>query len=89
MTSKFEPIAIIGQSCVLPGALDPEALWQAVVDGQDLISAAPSGRWGLDRELAMTEGKDRIADRTWCDRGGYVRGFDERFDPAGFQLPAT
>ncbi|MEM7587671.1 MAG: beta-ketoacyl synthase N-terminal-like domain-containing protein, partial [Acidobacteriota bacterium] len=37
----------------------------------------------------MTEGKDRIADRTWCDRGGYVRGFDERFDPAGFQLPAT
>ena len=23
---RFEPIAIVGQSCILPGALDPEAV---------------------------------------------------------------
>ncbi len=29
-----------------------------------------------------------MQDRAWSDRGGYVRGFDERFDPTGFMLPA-
>ena len=30
----------------------------------------------------------KTQDRAWSDRGGYVRGFDERFDPTGFTLPA-
>ena len=28
--SRFEPIAVVGRSCVLPGALTPEALFEAV-----------------------------------------------------------
>ncbi len=89
MKPKFEPIAIVGQSCILPGALDPEALWTAVLAGQDLTSEAPTGRWGLDRQLAIADGSGRPTDRTWCDRGGYVRGFEDIFDPSGFRLPAN
>ena len=32
---SFEPIAIVGQSCLLPGANSPEALWEAVSQGRD------------------------------------------------------
>ncbi len=72
----FEPIAIVGRSCVLPGAHDPEALWSAVVAGDDLVSSAPAGRWGLSPEHALTADPSHSADRAWSDRGGYVRGFD-------------
>ena len=85
---QFEPIAIVGQSCILPGALDPGALWAAVVEGRDLTSTAPADRWGLDRRLALSDPPGRAADRTWCDWGGYVRGFDEVFDAEGFAVPA-
>src|SRR5690606_39743459 len=82
----FDPIAIVGQACVLPGALSPEALWQAVVEGRDLIAPADPGRWGLDRSRALATGAD-TTDRAVSDVGGTVRGFDERFDPRGFALP--
>lgn len=35
----------------------------------------------------MGSPSDTSGDRTWTDRGGYVRGFDERFDPSGFGMP--
>ena len=28
------------------------------------------------------------ADRSWSDRGGYVTGFEQVFDPSGFEIPA-
>ena len=43
---RFEPIAIVGQSCVLPGALNPDELWQAVRQGKSLISEAKENEWG-------------------------------------------
>ena len=75
----FEPIAIVGRSCVLPGADSPEALWTAVHEGRDLISTVPDGRWGLAASRALTPDPSRSADRAWSDRGGYVTGFDEAF----------
>ena len=71
---------------MLPGALDPSELWQAVAAGHDLISAAPAGRWGLPRELALSPAAERSPDQAWSDRGGYVRGFEQIFDPEGFGL---
>jgi len=82
--TSFEPIAIVGQSCVLPGATDPDALWQAVIAGQDLTSSAAPGYWQLPAETVRGSG----ADQTWSDRGGYVSGFDKQFDPDGFAIPA-
>ena len=38
MPISFEPIAIIGQSCTLPGALSPEVLWANVLAGRSSIS---------------------------------------------------
>jgi 3-oxoacyl-(acyl-carrier-protein) synthase/3-hydroxymyristoyl/3-hydroxydecanoyl-(acyl carrier protein) dehydratase/1-acyl-sn-glycerol-3-phosphate acyltransferase len=72
----FPPIAVVGRSCILPGAHSPEALWDAVVSGRDLLSRAPEERWGLPKELALTPDPAASADRAWSDRGGYVHGFD-------------
>ncbi len=90
MIRRFEPIAIVGRSCLLPGAFDPEALWQAVADGRDLIRHAPAERWGIDKDRVLAEhgSPDSGGDHTWTDRGGYVRGFEANFDPDGFRLPA-
>ncbi len=89
MSQRFEPIAVVGQSCVLPGALSPAELWSAVAAGRDLISTAPEGRWGLPRELAIASAERRSPDQAWHDRGGYVRGFEDVFDAQGFTLPAA
>ena len=75
---NFSPIAIVGQGCVLPAALNPAQLWQLVATGRDVVKPVPEGVWGGDRRRFMaTDG----VDGTWTDRGGYVEGFEEHFDP--------
>ncbi|MBK9655584.1 MAG: hypothetical protein IPO66_08935 [Rhodanobacteraceae bacterium] len=57
-------IAIVGRACVLPGALSPEALWQAVVEGRDLttsVDPAPVGWVRAGRSGAWSVGKRRGA----------------------------
>ncbi|HUP23081.1 MAG TPA: beta-ketoacyl synthase N-terminal-like domain-containing protein, partial [Thermoanaerobaculia bacterium] len=87
----FEPIAIVGRACTLPGALSPEELWEAVVHGRDLLTRTPPGRWASGGESSLRHFLCRPEapepDRTWSDRGGYVLGFDEVFDPRGFLVP--
>jgi acyl transferase domain-containing protein/3-hydroxymyristoyl/3-hydroxydecanoyl-(acyl carrier protein) dehydratase len=74
---------------MLPGALSPEALWEAVAAGTDLITQVPADRWGLSPADALCgPGESDSTDRTWSDRGGYVRGFDSVFDPTGFGVAA-
>ncbi|MDZ4814562.1 MAG: beta-ketoacyl synthase N-terminal-like domain-containing protein, partial [Pseudomonadota bacterium] len=85
---SFAPIAIVGRACVLPGALSPEALWQAVASGRDLISTTPAGRWRLAAEHALCAPDAPKPDRTWSDRGGYVDGFAQIWNPHGFAIPA-
>lgn len=85
---SFEPIAIVGRSCILPGALSPSELWLAVAKGCDLIGRAPSGYWRVDPELVKTTATKRADDRCWSDRGGYVQGFHDIFDATGFLRPA-
>ena len=57
---KFEPIAIIGQSCILPGALSPDALWDAVVNGRDLTSKVGPNEWGIPTASVLEAALDRI-----------------------------
>lgn len=83
--SGFEPIAIVGRSCVLPGALDPKALFEAVRDARVLIDEAPDGAWGIDsRRLVHPRSPGPGAEYVVSNRGGYVTGFDQVFDPARF-----
>ncbi len=77
MVRHFEPIAIVGRSCILPGVSSPEDLWNAVHAGRDLVSTVPAGRWGLSHTTAMTSDPSQSADRAWSDRGGYVTDYEE------------
>lgn len=87
--SRFPPIAVVGRACVLPGALSPTALWDRVVNGDDLISAVPADRWKMDPADVMCDAADDdTSDRIWSDRGGYVHDFESVFDPHGFAIPA-
>lgn len=84
---SFEPIAIVGQACTLPGALTPTALWDNVVARRSCLSRVPAERWRLAPSIAMGT-TENATDRTWSDMGGYVHGFESVFDPTGFALDA-
>jgi len=83
----FEPIAIVGLGCVLPGALTPAQLWDNVAHGRSAIASVEPGRWGLSHSRAMGT-PSAHADRAWSDVGGYVRGFERVFDASGFAMSA-
>jgi 3-oxoacyl-(acyl-carrier-protein) synthase/3-hydroxymyristoyl/3-hydroxydecanoyl-(acyl carrier protein) dehydratase len=86
----FEPIAIIGRGCVLPGgALNPKKLWDLVIAGTDVVSGSPDGYWRTDPSLVWADDWRNCDDLTWTDRGGYVTGFERVFDSSGFAIPAT
>lgn len=85
MSGRFEPIAIVGRACVLPGALSPEALFDAVRDARILIDEAPPGAWGLDsRRLVHERAPGPSQEYVVSNKGGYVTGFDQIFDAAHF-----
>ncbi|MFI1304137.1 type I polyketide synthase [Streptomyces sioyaensis] len=69
-----EPIAVIGLSCRLPGAADPDALWELLRDGRSAVTEAPADRWSA--ELLAQSGVSEPA------RGGFlddVAAFDAAF----------
>jgi acyl transferase domain-containing protein/3-hydroxymyristoyl/3-hydroxydecanoyl-(acyl carrier protein) dehydratase len=79
--TAFEPIAIVGRACVLPGALTPEDLYQAVRAARVLIGPAPDGAWRTDAgRLVRAEAPGPETEYVVSDRGGYVTGFDAVFD---------
>lgn len=84
-----EPVAIVGRACVLPGSLSPSALWDAVVNGRDLVTRVPADRWRLAPEHALCAPDAPQPDRAWSDRGGYVEGFESIWNPHGFAVAAA
>src|SRR6185437_654118 len=75
----FEPIAIVGRGCVLPGALNPQQFWDNVASGRVSLDAVRPEDWRLP-----AAGFDAGAART--PTAGLVRGFT--FDPEGFATDA-
>ncbi|MEV0131651.1 SDR family NAD(P)-dependent oxidoreductase, partial [Dactylosporangium sp. NPDC050688] len=43
-TSGAAPVAVVGMSCRLPQAPDPEAFWRLLAGGVDAVGPAPAGR---------------------------------------------
>ena len=80
---NYEPIAIIGMGCRLPGgANDPEEFWEILKNGIDCISEIPSNRW---KASTFYSANKEIPGKLLSKWGGYIDGVDE-FDPTFFGI---
>ncbi|WP_439657531.1 SDR family NAD(P)-dependent oxidoreductase [Lentzea sp. HUAS TT2] len=75
---KTGAVAIIGVAGRFPGADDPDALWERVREGADLVSSYPAGRF--DGRYA-----DVVARADFPKHAGLIQGVD-RFDAGFFSL---
>ncbi len=75
------PIAIVGISCLFPGASSLQEYWANVRDGVDAITEVPSSHWSVG-DYFDTDPK--APDMTYGDRGGFLDAID--FDPMLFGI---
>ncbi|OEU90848.1 beta-ketoacyl synthase N-terminal-like domain-containing protein, partial [Streptomyces oceani] len=81
-SQQQEPVAIVGMSCRLPGAVEsPEDFWELLTGGVDAISPWPADR-GWDED-ALPDRTDDSGDAGYAREGGFVHDAPE-FDPAFF-----
>jgi len=70
--SYFEDIAIVGYSCVMPGALTPNKLWENIVNNICTITDVPPNYWRIDPKYILVESPDKYKPgHTWTAKGGY------------------
>ena len=86
MSAAWDPIAIVGQACVLPGALNPAEYRDLLVRGDCVVAQSPAGYWRLDEKHGLVGQHAELVDDPRVRRGGYVSGFERVFDPAAFQV---
>ncbi|MBO0675903.1 hypothetical protein JRC04_00350 [Mycolicibacterium sp. S2-37] len=74
--SEFDPVAIVGRSCVLPRASTPEELFEATLAGRCLLTPTPADQWrGIDPATLLAG--DKAGLRVSSATGGYIdRSFD-------------
>ena len=79
-------VAIVGMSCLYPGAPDLNTYWQNIVSKVEAISDPPADAW--DPKIFYDPGSTGN-DRVYCKRGGYI-GDLARFRPFDFGvMPLT
>lgn len=78
----FEPVAIIGRSCLLPAAHSPHQLWQNTLAKKDCLNPIDPKQWRLDPTAAIGDAV------SWQNKTGRIEGFDEIFNPDGYALSA-
>ena len=80
--AKSEPIAIIGMGCRFPGADNPAAFWELLVNGVDAISEVPADRWDVDAYYDP----DPAAPGKMITRHGGFLGQVDQFDADFFEI---
>jgi 3-oxoacyl-(acyl-carrier-protein) synthase/3-hydroxymyristoyl/3-hydroxydecanoyl-(acyl carrier protein) dehydratase len=81
---KFSPIAVVGMSCVFPGAHDTHTFWQNIVEKKNATMVVPQERWIAPLSRVLSE--HHAPDKAVSDRAGLVTDFE--LDPAGLDLDA-
>lgn len=74
-------IAIIGMSCIFPGAGDIHSFWNNILQKKDAIQAVPENRM----ESTLFDPGSGAVDRFYCRRGGFIDEF-ALFDPLAFGI---
>jgi natural product biosynthesis luciferase-like monooxygenase protein/amino acid adenylation domain-containing protein len=82
--ARFEPIAVVGLGCRLPGADGPDAFWELLSQGRDAITEVPRGRWNVD---ALYDPKPGTPGKVYSRCGGFLDNV-ELFDAAFFGISA-
>ncbi len=77
--NSLEDVAIVGMSCLFPGAPTLGNYWQNILDKKCVISDPPDD-WQADLYF---DAHSTANDRTYCKKGGYL-GELAHFDPLEF-----
>ena len=73
----FEPIAIVGLSCILPDSPDIETFWQNIIDANVAIKELPDDRWDI-KDFFDPDGKPGSVktNKTYSKIGAFVEDFE-------------
>ncbi len=77
---KKTDVAVIGLSCVFPGAQDANTFWQNIVNKVDSTQLAPADR--ID-PVHFSDSTNPV-DRFYCQRGGFIPDYE--FNPTDFGI---
>ena len=79
-------VAIVGMSCLFPGAADLRTYWDNILGGVSAITDPPAGTWD---PAVFFDPASTSPDRVYCKRGGFL-GDLTRFEPAAYGvIPAA
>lgn len=82
--SPPEPIAIVGMSCIFPGASNLERYWQNILDKVVSITEVPESHWSWQNFYSP----ERFArDKSYSKWGGFLP--DVPFDAGVYGIPPT
>jgi len=77
---KKSDVAIIGMSCIFPGAKDMQAFWENILHKVDSTQEVPADRI----DPVHFDQTETGVDRFYCNRGGFIP--DYQFDPQRFGI---